>query len=306
MKIHFKLAILASLALAASACQLPVFFPEFVVNTSNPGYNYSNDVAIGEDGDFIVIWGETVANDAEVLGRRFDRLTAPLDDPFPVNAATTNDQAASSIAKDAQGRFVVVWSDEGTTIWGRRFEPDGTPLGGNFQVNASTTLSTTFPHVASDPSGNFVVVWTSISVAGADVVARHFDSNGAPLGDEFQVNLFEAGAQRAGGVAMSPAGFAVSWGGDGSGTSNGIFARLFDAAGNPITDDLPVHTGPLTTPEPRAPDVAMNVKGDFVVVWDDLDGTAYTVTGRRWTVEAPRRGLSFRSARGRSMRVIPG
>ena len=214
-----------------------------------------------------------------------------------MNAATTNDQAASSIAKDAEGRFVAVWMEESSTIWGRRFDADGTPLGGNFQVNTSTPLKTTYPHVASDPSGNFVVAWTSTSVTGAEVMARRFDSNGAPLGDEFQVNLFSVGFQTAGGAAMSPAGFAVSWGGAGDETVNGIFARLFDADGDPVTGDLEVQA-PLTTTDPRSPDVAMNTNGDFVVGWDDGDATTFAISGRRWSVAGTPAGDAFLISQG--------
>jgi S-layer homology domain len=82
---------------------------------------------------------------------------------------------------------------------------------------------------------------------------------------------------------MSPAGFAVSWGGAGSGTTNGVFARLFDESGNPVTDDLDVQSS-LTTTDPRSPDVAMSANGDFVVVWDDGDATPLAVSGRRWSV----------------------
>ena len=276
---RFAVLVLASLALATTACQLPVFFPEVLVNTSDPDYQLCNDVALGEDGEFVVAWSEYVPG-GEILGRRYDRLSAPLDAPFPVNADTTNDQTEASIAKDAEGRFVAVWMDEGTAIWGRRFAADGTPLGGNFQVNTSTPLNATNPHVASDPSGNFVVAWTSITVGGAEVMARRFDSHGAPLADEFPVNVFTPGFQTASGISRSAAGFVVSWAGTGDATDTGIFARLFDPLGVPLTGDLVVHT--TTTEDPRRPDVAMNANGDFVVVWDDGAGT-YAVSGRRWS-----------------------
>ena len=108
---RFAVLVLASLALAATACQLPIFFPEVLVNTSDPDYQLSDDVALGEDGEFIVVWSEFPGN-GEVLGRRYDRVTTPLDGPFPVNADTTNDQEEASIAKDAEGRFVAVWVQE--------------------------------------------------------------------------------------------------------------------------------------------------------------------------------------------------
>ena len=108
---------------------------------SDPDYQVCDDVALGEDGEFVVVWTEFPI-EGEILGRRYDRLTAAArTGPFPVNADTTIDQAeASLLAKDAKGRFVAVWVQEDmATIRGRRFEADGTPLGGSFQVNTSTT-----------------------------------------------------------------------------------------------------------------------------------------------------------------------
>jgi hypothetical protein len=284
---------LAWLTLASTACNFPVFLPEFVVNTSGPGYSESEDVALGKYGDFIVAWSEFPTNDGEALARRFNRLCTPLDDPFPVNSGTTDDQRAASIARDAQGRFVAVWADEATTIRGRRFDADGTALGGDFPVNTSTPVHAVTPHVASDPSGNFVVTWTSYDATSADVLARRFDSNGVPLGDEFTVNVFTSGVQTAGGVAMSPAGFVVAWGGAGSGAPNGIFSRLFDADGNSVTSDLDVHDAPLVSANLRRPDVAMNRDGDFVVVWDDEGASGHVVIGRRWNFTGTPAAESF-------------
>jgi len=99
---RFAVLVLALLALASSACQLPVFFPEVLVNTSDPDYQVCDDVALGEDGEFVVVWTEFPI-ESEILGRRYDRLTTPLDGPFPVNADTTIDQAEASVAQDAEG-----------------------------------------------------------------------------------------------------------------------------------------------------------------------------------------------------------
>ncbi len=134
---------LASLALAALASpalgQIPVMLPEFQVNTS-PGASSCDGIAAGRDGRFVVTWTEGDSN-LDILGRSFDAQGTPLEDPFPVNAITTGNQGSSSVARDASGRLVVVWSDENRSIFGRRFGADGTPLGDSFQINTSTASS---------------------------------------------------------------------------------------------------------------------------------------------------------------------
>ena len=83
---------------------------------------------------------------------------------------------------------------------------------------------------------------------------------------------------------MSPAGFVVSWfGGEGAGDDQWRSSRrLFDSAGNPVTDDLEVNTDHDHSARALPPDVAMNAKGDFVVVWDDAKHRLSTgLSGRR-------------------------
>jgi len=275
----FGLPALAALALVSTACQLPPFLPEFQVNTSDPGNNYTDGVAMGEDGDFVVAWSEATT-DPEVYGRLFNADTTPAGAPFAMNADTAPDREPSSIARDASGRFVIVWAEEGAGIRGQRFDSDGTPLGTNFQVNTSTSLTTASPFVASDPSGNFVATWTSGEGDARDAVARRFNSNGAPLGDEFPVNVFTTGAQSPYGIAMSPTGFVVTWFGEGE-EGEGVFCRRFDDGGAPMTGDFHVNTATVVDIELR-PDVGMNAAGDFVVVWDDTVGFFDTAMGRRF------------------------
>jgi hypothetical protein len=289
VKVHLRLWVLVSFAFAATACQLPVFFPEFVVNTTGAGENFADDAAMGEDGDFVVVWSESSPN-AEVYGRRFDSDTTPLDGPFPVGADTAPDRVRSSIARDASGRFVIVWS-ESPDVWGRRFDPDGTPLGEPFQVNTSTGDSAAFPRVASDPSGNFAVTWTLGQPGEIDGVARRFDSHGAPLGDEFPVNVYTTGIQFPTGIAMSASGFVVTWFGNGS-DGYGVFGRRFDETGTPVTGDLQINTETLQN-ELANPDVAMNAAGDFVVVWADGESPYFEALGRRYDTGATPLGDVF-------------
>ena len=280
---HPKLILFASaaVALVGTACQLPPFLPEFQISTSDPGHNSAEDVAMSDQGDFVVTWGEFNL-DSEVFGRRFAASTSPFGGPFPVNANTTPSRKTPSIARDAEGRFVIVWSEDDTGIWGQRFASDGTPLGDNFQISLSTTGYVAKPHVASDPSGNFVVTWTSYppGIGSSEAVARRYDSHGAPFADEFPVSVYTTGFQYPSGIAMSPAGFVVTWFGEGQ-YGNAVFGRRFDASGAPITGDFQVWFTGVYGLDVR-PDVGMNAAGDFVVVWDERIGLSFPAMGRRY------------------------
>src|SRR5438105_500851 len=102
---------------------------------------------------------------------------------------------------DGAGNVVVVWGDNGidsptSRIRARRFDNTGAAMSNDFVVCADTPGIRWMPSVACDAAGNFTVVWASQNqvspTSGADVFARRFDSSGAPLGSEFQVNTYTA------------------------------------------------------------------------------------------------------------------
>ena len=247
--LHLTFAALASSALG----QIPVMLPGFSVGEASKVSAHAEGAAMSPDGAFVLTWLRE--------GDLFGTLSRWPNSQYPLGPSSE-----SSVARDASGRSVVVWRDGEHIIRGRRFDASWTPLGESFLVTASGLVLVSSPHVASDPSGNFVATWTSDP--GGDVVARGFDTHGDPLGYEFAVNLFTPGAQSTSGVAMSPAGFVVTWSGDGpSGT--GVFGRRFDFSGAPLTGDIQVNIATPASPGPGAPDVAMNAVGNFVVVWKD-------------------------------------
>ncbi len=264
---------LATLALAAPGLGQPVLLPVTWVPDGNESnvWRHAEGVSMGQDGRFMVTW-ETQEGSWGLFARRFDARAAQLGGLLTVGQYPSG---GSSIARDASGRSVVVWAFN-SAVLGRRFAADGTPLGDAFPVTWNTQ-GVSDPSVAADPFGNFVVAWIA---GGLNVLARRFDSAAAPLGDEFLANEWTpAGYRFSSGVAMSPGGFVVTWVGQGA-SGTGIFGRLFDSNGIPVTLDLTVDAA--STPYGQTADVAMDVAGNFVVVWPG-GPNADAVVGRRYS-----------------------
>jgi len=219
-----------------------------------------------------------------------------LGPAFRVNTYTTGDQTAASVAADASGDFVVVWSSSGQDgsglgIFGQRYDSSGAALGSEFRVNTYTTNSQGHPSVTADPSGNFVVVWESAYQDGfnAGVFGQRFASSGVPLGPEFRVNTLTTGDQSSASIAADASGnFVVVWGGtlqDGGG--GGVFGQRFDSSGEPLGSEFRVNT--YTTNNQAEPAVAADPLGSFVVVWESnlQDGSGDGVFGQRWRPMVP-------------------
>lgn len=173
-----------------------------------------------------------------------------------------------------QPGYVFTWDSFGSggddsslrSIQARLIAADGTPLGNQFQVNTFSNDDQFTPQVATSPSG-FVVVWTSRGSPGDDdsatsIQARRYDSEGAPLGDQFQVNQATMGDQFQPDVAMADNGsFMVTWTDTPLITSN-VFARLYRSDGTPQGDQFQLNT------EPGADSPSVNENGgDVIVAW---------------------------------------
>jgi hypothetical protein len=250
-------------------------------------------VARGEDGTFLVVWvGPGPGSPDGIFGRFLDGDGVPLGTEFQVNTWTTTDDKPPSIASRGTEGFVVTWagrdpmSAAADEILAILLDSTGAPMGSEFHLNGITSGSQERPKVAADDSGGFVVVWedgSSHDGDGYSVWGRVFDSAGAPIATEFQVNEYTTGYQWYPDVAWSRTGdILVSWTseGDQDGDGGGVFARLVDPAGFPAGGEFQINT--WTTGAQYDPQVAVDRQGDFAVIWrsDGPDGSGDSIQGQ--------------------------
>ncbi len=233
------LAATAAMLLFAGASSAPAQVSpdgdQFQVNTYTTNGQYDPAVAVDGRGDFVVTWDDLnySGNDMDGAGigaQRYDAHGSPLGSQFQVDSWTTGFQYLSAVAADSQGRFIVAWVSETSggddtgdaSIQARRFDANGSPIGDDFQVNTYITGEQFLPAIAMDSDGASVIVWNSDGSDGTDqsgrsIRARRFDTNGSPIGDDFQVNTYTTGTQYWTSVGMDDAGdFVIVWDSEGS------------------------------------------------------------------------------------------
>jgi hypothetical protein len=141
--------------------------PEFQVNSYTTGHQMLADVAVDGTGGMVVTWGSHVQDGSGwgVFGQRLDASGAPLGAEFQVNTFTTGFQTYPTVARDADGAFMVSWYGRGPAadteydIFGRQYDATGLPVGEPFRVNTHTNGSQRSSSAAALGSGNFVVAW---------------------------------------------------------------------------------------------------------------------------------------------------
>jgi large repetitive protein len=218
---------------------------EFQVNTYTLSRQGWPDVAVDEEGGFIVSWSgsgsDTPGIPPGLFARRFDAAGSPSSADFQVNTYEMSvDEGAPRIAGGRHGEFALVWSDfagdgSASDVIARVFAADGTPRTDELQVNLWTVSLQEQPALAMEADGDFVVVWASYGQdeSGLGIFARTFDSMGRPASNEFEVNTDGVGHQTGPVVAIDGDGdVVVAW-------------RIFHLDGSPSSIRAQRYAGPF-------------------------------------------------------------
>jgi hypothetical protein len=244
-------------------------------------------VASDSSGNFVVVWSSLNQDGSGygVYGQRYNAAGAAQGGEFLINTDLTGNQQYAAVAMAADGRFVVAWSTDvggDPGVRAQRFDAAGVAQGGQIQVNTNTTNDQLYGGVAMDSNGNFVVTWSSINqdTSGYGIFAQRFDSTGAYVGGEFQVNTTVANDQIYSQVAMDATGdFVIVWesaGQDGSG--RGIYGQRYNSAGVAQGGEFLINT--TTAGDQTRASVSMNANGDFGVTWTSADSSGTGIYAR--------------------------
>jgi hypothetical protein len=213
---------------------------EFQVNTYWQKYQMGHSLAALRNNGFVVCWTSDSQDGSKygIFAQCYDKDGNPKGGEFQVNTYWKDFQANPTVAGLDDGGFVACWESYGQDgddygIFGQRYGAEGVPVGSEFQVNTHWTYYQDYPFVTSLVDGGFVVCWQSGGQdgSGGGIFARCYNSDGKPVGNEFQVNTYRRDDQRWPSVAaLSDGSFVMCWqsvGQDGEGC--GIFAKRFPA-----------------------------------------------------------------------------
>ncbi|MFN4281736.1 MAG: putative Ig domain-containing protein [Alphaproteobacteria bacterium] len=274
---------------------------EFQVNTHVLGAQLNPSVTALAGGDFVITWTSN-GQDGDsygIYGQRFQADGTPIGGEFQVNTATDGSQEAPAVTALADGGYLVVWQSysasqdgEGSGVYAQRYDASGTPVGGEFLVNSTLANNQSLPVAAGLGDGGYVIAWQSDGNQDGwanGIYAQRYDASGAPVGGELQVNSFWVGNQSNPSITgLAGGGFVVTWQSESyswfqnQDTDNwGIYSRIYDANGNPVTGEILVNT--TTADQQIEPSVTALPDGGYFVTWSSFDsvGGTWEVYGQR-------------------------
>jgi hypothetical protein len=171
----------------------------------------------------------------------------------------------------------------------------------DLRVNTYTKDQQIDPAVAALPDGDAIIAWSSYGQDGSmwGVYARKISGKGAfATPKEFLVNQYTAYNQRKPTVAtLANGNYVIAWVSEQERFYNSvdIYARIFTAAGAPVTEEIPINSG---TNICDTPDVAALNDGGFTVVWAQKDlanlTNGWDVWGRAFSASGSPEVADFR------------
>jgi len=241
--------------------------------------NWWPDVAMADNGNFMVTWFDARVNDSpDIYAQRFTADGTPAGTNFIVNDDNEGVyQSSPAIASDASGNFVIVWEDDrdDDDIYAQRYSSDGTALGENFKVNENSSQNQYMPNIAMNSSGTFVITWADEAVYPRRIFAQIYNPDGTPKGNNINCSeLSEWRYQDQSAVAIDDQGnFVVAWEDERHSTTDfqdeDIYARMFDADGNPLGPEFRVNDNENLSVQFRPSVTVAPDGGRFLIGWTD-------------------------------------
>jgi hypothetical protein len=237
------------------------------------------------DGKYLVTWdGNTASGFTAIHGKIFYNNETLYKPEFLINDNTTKNCLSPGAAVLSNNNTVVTWwsnsAEACCDIHAKILDINGTNCTNEFLVNSipnnsilrwtiNTDISSC-PNIAALSNGDFVITWTG-DTGNYDIYLQAFHNNGTRIGSsQLLVNTYTTRIQRAPVIAALPNNrFIIAWDGEGSSSSNGIYAQIFDNNCTFIGSQFQVD---IIESSSNTPGVALLSDNACIVVWNGYSG----------------------------------
>jgi hypothetical protein len=232
----------------------------------------SPSVSFDKNGRFVIAWEDYRNLDADIYFQRYDSSGAALGNNVLANIdSLSDDQYYPSVAKRANGEFMITWVDTRAgkvNIFARLFDTAGNAKTSPFKVNSDTGSAQHWePEIDSDTMKNYTIVWGDYRNEPA-IYFQKYDSAGTAIGSN--TKLSDDGAQgfkNNPSLSLMPNGDLTSVWSDHRGNSYDIYSQsvisgILSGTNSRLNDDS---TGAVQD----EPAVAKDLDKNFILAWTD-------------------------------------
>ena len=232
----------------------------------------SPSVAMDDDGDFVVAWGDIDygQDSGSIYTRRFNSDGTPAASATAIGSISGVAVLVPPVVAmdDDDGSYVVGWQNDSVRI--QRFDAMGVADGDVVAVaEAIGGFEATFLGLDMNDNGDLIVAWAGKNDGDERVIyGRQYNSANPQGGAIFQVNTNTEPWQAQPHAAINSAGdFVITWisGDVTTDFYQAPYYRQYDATGTPIGGEVLITE--VTDGQNTEPVVALDDNGDFVIAW---------------------------------------
>jgi VCBS repeat protein len=160
------------------------FAPDSPVIVSN-GVDFEADPAVAAIGEKALVAYEFSTSSTDIVARIFDGTNDTIGNPFLI-ADHASSLSSPKVAALDDHRVVIIYTDF-DRMFGRIYDSRDGSLSAEFAVDQPNPRDSN-PAVAATADGGFFVAWHTLVGSVVDVLARRYNSDGQPMGQQFIVN----------------------------------------------------------------------------------------------------------------------
>lgn len=274
----------------------------FKVNgDNNDRYHGSPSVSVFSNGRFIVSWIDERNYFYDIYAQQFDDNGVPVAGNFMVNDVEDGQQFTPIVCTSLSGRFVITWKDAREAghsyydIFSQIYDEHGTPIGSNMKIHddENSMYYLTPPTSDMDSTGNFIIAWNDRKSGNYQIYAQKFDLQGNHIVSPFQVNTDEgSGHQYNPAICTTDNSyFFIVWEDYRNGNAD-IYVQSIKPDGFSSGENHKVNETNDNSFQ-GYPQIGIDSKGKFFIVWEDRRNNAYNIYGQRFNADGQPLGKNF-------------
>ncbi|MFM2280697.1 MAG: hypothetical protein RLZZ444_2928, partial [Pseudomonadota bacterium] len=230
-------------------------------------YNFGNSGTIAlADGGFAFYWAEYTSGLAaqNIYVTYHDAAGNVLTGPITVSPEPGYKMYVEGVQLD-DGSLAFTWSDGSGVGHAQVVDETGALVGPDNQLATTVGYSFDGTSTCALSDGSFVTTFRAYDDDGWDIFYQIVDASGVDVGTPVQVNSYATGNQADPAITLlANGGFVIAWRGEYATDSEGVIQRVYDSAGNVLSDDIVVTT---TTNDVDELTVTALTGGGFVTIW---------------------------------------
>lgn len=304
---------------------------DVLINTSTGADQQKPDVAMDENGNFVVVWQSDHSTSNEIYLQAFKANGTTVGSQTQVNSSTSGNQILPAVSIDYDGpadteRVVVVWQTDASgnkDIAYRRYDIDFEGTAGVTAVDANEVVAHSYttgdqerPDVSMNNLTEFMVTWNGANTSGSSGSSyRVFAADGTAVvsdtefDDDNGTHFPKVAADKIPRSSLDDANerrFAIAYTTSIDGNSEIAARRVICTDPNPAnasdtdltcsTDAVEINVATDLTGAQSNPDIDADYLGNFTVTWQDsnIEGNSTSGIGAQsYTYLGKRVGQNF-------------